>query len=83
MIPIADAKGMKWAEAQILHPNRPADPNPQPAGASTGSGFGGAPRKRPSKAAHLSGEEVRAQLREPIRSSLFPSGVPEYMLQRK
>ena len=82
MIPIADAKGMKWAEAQILHPNRPADPNPQPAGASTSSGVGGV-RKRRSKAANLSGEEVRAQLREPIRSRLFPSGVPAYMLQRK
>jgi hypothetical protein len=82
MIPIADAKWMKWAEDQIPHPNGPSDPNPQPAGASTGSGFGGA-RKHRSKAANLSGEEVRAQLREPIRSSLLPSGVPAYMLQRK
>ena len=61
MIPIADAKWMKWAEAQIP-PIAQLIRNPQPAGASTGSGFGGA-RKRPSKAANLSGEEVRAQLR--------------------
>jgi len=28
MSPIADAKSMKWAEAQIPHPNRPSDPKP-------------------------------------------------------